>query len=216
MHNIIILGPQGSGKGTQSRMLAEKFNLEQIEPGKRLRQLSEQRSALGKKINYYMNQKGCLVPTYVLINEVLKEWINSLSKTKGVVCDGTPRRLREAIMLEKMLKKTGRVIDYIFFIKISEKETFKRLSIRLTCKKCNKQFIEGKDTSVGEKKCLLCKGKLYKRKDDNEQGVRNRLAIYYKETMLVVNYYKEQGRLIEINGEQTIQAVQRDILQYIK
>jgi len=217
MLSIIIFGQQGAGKGTQAKMLADKFNLEHIEPGRRLREFVERGGKMGKLVDSYINQRGKLVPTSFLINNVLKDWIKSLPKNKGVVCDGTPRRLREAKLLEKMLAANGRIIDYVFLVNISEEETYRRLNKRLTCRQCKKVWIEGVDVKLGEEVCPDDSGELYKRLDDqNKQAIKQRLEIYRLETVSSIDYFRNQAKVIDINGEQSIEKVHQDILAKIE
>ena len=213
--NIIILGPQGSGKGTQAQLLAKKFNLEHLEIGDMLREIATRKNDFSKKVNQIINQQGKLVPTDWII-KMLKLRLQSMPLEQGIIFDGSPRRLVEAKKLEKMLNDLGRKINYVFFVKIGNKESIKRLAIRMTCDKCNQPFILGKDVKRGQKKCPLCGGPLYQRKDDTPEKVRRRLNIYKKETMPVIEYFREKGQSIEINGEQSIKKVREDILSHIK
>ena len=211
---IIIFGPQGSGKGTQAQLLAEKFDLEHIEPGDMLRTLVENGNALAKKIDKIIHQKGGLAPTDLIL-KMIKLRIQSLAPSKGIIFDGAPRRLEEAKLLEKMLQEYGRSISYIFFVDISSQETVKRLSKRWTCKICDKPLITGKDIKSSDDKCPFCGGQIYQRKDDTPQGIKNRLATYQKQTLPVVDYFREKGMLFEINGQQSIKKVHQDILSLI-
>ncbi|TSC95644.1 MAG: adenylate kinase [Parcubacteria group bacterium Athens1014_10] len=213
--NIIILGPQGSGKGTQARLLAEKFNLEHFEIGDMLREIAAGSSEFSKKVDKTINQQGKLVP-YAWIIKMLKLRVQSLSANQGIIFDGSPRRLPEAKNLEKMLNNLGRKIDYVFIVNINEKESLKRLAIRMTCNACNQPFIIGKNVKKGQKKCPLCRGPLYVRKDDTPERIVMRLNIYKKETLPVINYFKKKKQLIEINGEQSVEKVKEDILKNIK
>jgi len=135
---------------------------------------------------------------------------------QGIIFDGSPRRLTEAKKLEKMLADLDRKINYVFFVKISPKESIKRLAIRMTCNKCNQPFIIGKDVKKEQKKCPLCGGPLYQREDDRPEKIRERLNIYKKETMPVVEYFRQRGQLTKINGQQSINKVHQDILNKIK
>lgn len=212
---IIIFGPQGSGKGTQAQLLAEKFNLEHIEPGDMLRSLVEHGNGLAKKVDEIIHQKGKLVPTDLIIR-MMKLRIQSLGPKKGIILDGAPRRLEEARLLEKLLKDFKRSITHVFFVNISPVETVKRLSKRWTCKACDKPLIMGKDIKFEKEKCPFCGGEIYQRKDDTPEGIRKRLATYQKETLLVVDYFRQKGMLVEINGEQPIEAVHQDIISQIR
>jgi adenylate kinase len=211
---IIILGPQGSGKGTQAKLLAEKFDLEHIEPGDMLRTLVEHGDGLAKKVDKIIHQKGGLVPTDLII-KMIRLRIQSLGLEKGIIFDGAPRRLEEAKLLEKMLQEHGRSISHVFFIDITPQETVKRLSKRWTCKICDKPLIMGKDIKSTREECPFCGGEIYQRKDDTPQGIRKRLIIYQKETLPVIDYFRKKEMLVEINGEQSIKKVHQDIVSQI-
>lgn len=213
--NIIILGPQGSGKGTQAKLLAKKLNLEHLEIGDMLREIASGKGEFSKKVDNIINQQGKLVPTKWVL-EMLKLRIQSIPLEQGMIFDGSPRKLFEAKKLEKILEKAGRKIDYVIFVKINDQESIKRLAIRMTCNKCNQPFIIGKNVTRDQKECPLCGGPLYMRKDDTPEKIKMRLDIYKEMTIPVVDYFKKKGQLIEINGEQSIDKVQEDILSKIK
>ncbi len=214
MLNIIITGPQGSGKGTQAKLLAKRYNLEHIEAGNLLRELVERGGSLGQKIDHYL-LKGTLVPTRILINEVLKPRLAKVSPEKGMVFDGIPRRLREAKALEKILSSLGRKITYVFYIEISEKETYERLGKRLTCRGCSRPLILGVDIISLQEKCPHCGGGLYQREDDTEMAIKKRLQVFHRNTIPVIEYFQKKNLVVRINGEQSIEKVQEDIVAVI-
>jgi len=207
--NIIILGPQGSGKGTQAKLLANEFNLEHIETGDALRKIKGEATELGKKVAEIIDQ-GKLVSS-ALIMEIIGKKIMTIVKHKSIIFDGVPRALDQAELLENILKENGRYITHVFFVKISEKETVNRLSKRHICSQCGKIFIIKKDTISKLEKCSKCGGSIIRRKDDTSEGIRKRLSIYQERTFPVVEYYRQKQRLIEINGEQSIEKVFKDI-----
>ncbi|MDD5627166.1 MAG: nucleoside monophosphate kinase [Patescibacteria group bacterium] len=214
MLNIIITGPQGSGKGTQAKLLAKRYNLEHIEAGKLLRDLVKMGNPAGQKINPYL-LRGTLVPTRILIEEVLKPRLSKVPSEKGLVFDGIPRRLREAKALEEILASLGRKISYVFYIEISEKETYKRLGKRLTCKGCSRSFILGVDVADPKEQCPHCGSVLYQREDDTEAAIRKRLEIFKCDTIPVIEYFRKKNLVTRINGEQSIKKVHEDIIAVI-
>ena len=214
---IILLGPPGSGKGTQVRLLQKRFKLEHIGSGNLLRARKKKRDFTGKKIADYIDY-GRRAPTPV----IFKMWMDKMEsfkknpKLKGFIMDGSPRSLYEAEMLEKALKwyewsKSKKVI----LIKISPKESIWRLARRRMCKKCGRNI-----PYIGEfrklKKCDKCGGKLTRRVDDTVKGVKERLRWFKTDVQPSINYYKKRGELIEINGEQSIEDVFKDILKALK
>lgn len=211
---IIIMGPQGSGKGTQAKLLAKKFGLEYVGSGDNLRAQQKTGSFTGKKLISVMN-RGDLVPDLVLVNilgDVLEK-LKENSKIKGVVLDGWNRIMIEAILVEQALDwyEWGKNLKVIL-INISRKESFNRLTKRRQCKKCG-QLIPWVGDFKKLKKCDKCGGELVVRVDDSLVSIKKRLEEYKNKTIPVINYYKKQGRLIGINGEQSIEYVFKDILK---
>lgn len=213
--NILILGPSGSGKGTQAKLLAWRFNLEHLASGAMLRKIIKENTSFGRKINAVIHQQGKFVP-YQWIIKLVREGIKKINKNKGIVFDGFARKLPEIKELEKLLAKIGREIDYVFVIKITNKEALKRLSARRCCSKCGHLFILGKTLKRSEKVCPRCGGEIYQRKDDTRLRILSRLREYKKETLSVIEYLKKKGKIVEIDGEQSIEKVHKDIIKNIR
>ena len=211
--NIILLGPQGSGKGTQAKLLADKFKLEHIETGGALREIKKKDTELGRKVAQIIDT-GKLVPLPI-IAEIIGNKVKTVSKNKGVVFDGIPRTLDQSKSLEKILKKNGRHITHVFFIQISEKESISRLSKRYICSQCGKLFIIEKSAVNKLKKCPKCGGNIIRRKDDTPAGIKQRLKLYKEMTFPVVEYYRQKQKLIEINGEQSVEKVFDNIKSFL-
>jgi adenylate kinase len=209
--NIVILGPQGSGKGTQAELLAKKYGLEHVDMGKTLREIAKFDSPLGKEIYRIQNVTKTLVPSRIL-KGILHLKLNSLPREQGVIFEGVPRTTDQQEYLEKELKESGRKIDAVVFINIPEEESIKRIGKRWTCKKCGLPLIMGVDIKKSSDICPKCGGETYQRLDDTPEGVRKRLEVFRKETMSVVEYYRKRGILIEIDGRASIEEVSRNIL----
>ncbi|MCK4891094.1 MAG: nucleoside monophosphate kinase [Candidatus Pacebacteria bacterium] len=214
--NIIIMGSQGSGKGTQSRLLAEKYDLQIFETGNMLREIASQNTEFGKQIDKIINKKGQLVPWNIMKKEVFDWGLNRLNKEKGIIFDGTPRTMKEIEYLDKKLPEIGKKIDYIFYIEISKKESVKRLSSRKLCKKNAHPLIVGKDLDEEETKCPICCSEVYKREDDTPDKVLKRLEWNKENIKPVVEYYDNQKMIIRVNGEKSIEDVNKEIISYIK
>jgi adenylate kinase len=212
--NLIILGPQGSGKGTQAEKIAEKFGLEHIDMGKFLREVAKMDTPLGKEVYEIQNVTKTLVPSRIL-EEVFTVKMNSMPREQGIVFDGFPRNIDQAQYFEKTLVEFGRLLNKVFFIKLTTEEAVKRISTRRVCEKCKKVFILGKNLENEAVPCSECGGKIIQRIDDTEEGIKKRLEVFEKETLPVINYYKEKGLLVEINGEQGIEEVFQEILSHI-
>lgn len=214
---IVLLGPPGSGKGTQAKFLQKKFALEYIGSGDLLRARKRKRDFTGKKIARWIDA-GKRVPTPVIFR-IWMEKFESLKqdpKLKGFIMDGSPRSLYEAQMLEKALEwydwaKYKKVV----FVKISPKESVWRLTKRRMCQKCGRLI-----PYIGEfrklRKCDKCEGRLIVRVDDTIKGVKERLAWFKTDVMPAIRYYKKRGELQEVNGEQSIEDVFKDILKAVK
>ena len=213
--NIVILGPQGSGKGTQSEMVAQKYGAEHFDTGKLLRQVSKSDTPLGKEIHEIVIEKKELVPSRIL-KEILHLRLNDLQREQGIVFDGVPRNMEQASYFEEALLEFGRKLDKVFFINISEKESIKRISKRWICQKCRKILIMGKDIKNEKEFCPKCSGEILQRADDTPEGVKKRLHVYQEETIPVLDFFKKENLLIEINGEQSIEKVFEDIIKVIE
>lgn len=191
MKNVIIFGPPGAGKGTQSKLIAEKFNLFHVSTGEILRKEIESETILGRVAKHYV-EKGELVPDEVImrmIDEIFVEQ-NKLKKFKGYLFDGFPRTLHQAKELNKMLKQYKQSETIVINIIVSEKEILKR---------------------------LLNRAKLENREDDSEDVIMNRINVYKKQTVEVLNYYKEINiKIVDIDGEDTIENVFKKICKHLK
>jgi len=209
--NLVLLGPQASGKGTQAEKLAEKFNLAYVEMGGILRKIAHQNSSLGSKINELINIKGVLVPDK-LIFQVMNDYLGRIEILKGIIFDGFPRVISQARYLEKFLTKKGQKIDLAIYLTLPRKETFKRLAGRRICEKCGKVYNLLTAPPKREGICDLCGGKLIVRPDETPEKIKRRLEEFEKQTKPLIKFYKEKGILEEVDGNQPIEVVFEDIL----
>jgi len=212
--NIIILGPQGSGKGTQAKMLAKKFNLEHLEMGKLLREIAKQDSPLGKEIHKTINIQGKLVDDKI-IEKVLRSKLHELPRERGIIFDGVPRREDQRKYLDKELKNLDRQLDAVVDISLPEKDSVERLSKRWVCGN-EHALIMGKDIRSKEDKCPVCGSEIRQRIDDTPERIKTRLGIYRKDTKPVIGHYREKGILVEIDGRPSIEEVQKTILDKLE
>lgn len=213
--NIIILGQAGSGKGTQAEILARKYNLDHFDTGKFLRQVARMGGKLGQEVHEIINVKKELVPSRIL-QEVVHLRLADLPCEQGIVFDGVPRNLEQAEYFSVALQEFGRKIDKVFFINIPEEETVTRISSRRICKDCKKVFIMGKDLAKETDRCPVCQGEIMQRIDDTVSGIKKRLNVFAEETMPVINHYKEQGLLVEVDGGRDIEQVAEEIANEVK
>jgi len=213
--NIIILGPQGSGKGTQAERLAKKFNLEHIDMGKFLREVAKTNTKLGKEIHEIINIQGKLVSDKIL-KKVLHIKLADLPREQGIIFDGVPRRQDQLEYFEDAMKESGRKIDAVINVDIPEDESVKRISKRWVCQKNQHVMIMGKDIKSQEDKCPICGSEIFQRIDDTPERVKTRLGIYRKDTKAVIEYYKKKGLLIEVDGRPSIKDVSKNILAEVE
>ena len=213
--NIIVLGPQGSGKGTQAELLAKKYNLEHIDMGKFLREVAKQDTPLGKEIYHIQNVTNTLVPSRIL-KEVLRMKLNSFPREQQVLFEGVPRTPDQQKYLEEEIQNSGRRIDAVIFINIPEEETAKRIFKRWICKKNRHVLIMGIDIHSEKDKCPVDGSEIFQRTDDTPAGIKKRLEVYKNETMPVVEDFRKRGLLVEIDGTPSIEEVNREILKKLE
>lgn len=192
----VMFGPQGSGKTTQGRTLAEHFGVPFIGAGDLLRREIEEKSALGKMVSEYVSS-GMLAPDE-LIDAIVKKQLAEFDLTKGFVLDGYPRNIEQAMSMDKRVK-----VNIAIQLKIKDATAVKRLAGRVQCAKCRTVFHKS-FLSDETKKCQKCGGKLQTREDDKEEIVRQRLAAYHFMTEPMATYYRKTGALLAVNAEQPI------------
>lgn len=208
--NLIISGPQGSGKGTQAKLLAEKFGLVHLETGEILRRITQRNTPFAKKVANWIN-KGILVPDEPMIR-LIKQLLTKKTLKEGFVLDGSPRNLCQAKWLDETLAEKNSEIDKLIFLKINKKEILRRLADRRICPECGQNYnLKTMPPKKGEL-CDDCEVKLTIREDETPQAIARRLASYHRSTAPIIQYYKQKGKVIEINGEQQVDEVYKDIL----
>ena len=203
--NILLLGPPGGGKGTQAKFLIEKFTIPQISTGDMLRAHVKNKTDLGIKAKEYMDS-GRLVPDDVIIG-MMKVRLNEPDASKGYILDGFPRTIPQAIELDKLLYELNQKLNFVIFINVGDDSIVNRMggrrvhpeSGRVYHVEFNPPKVKDIDDETGDKLII--------RKDDQEETVRKRLEIYHKETKPLIDFYKEQKIVHNINGEGNIQDV---------
>jgi len=212
--NIVFLGPPGAGKGTQAKILVERYGIPQISTGDMLREHRAKGTELGKKAQEYMD-KGQLVPDEIIL-EMVKERLSQPDSEKGFIFDGFPRTVAQAEALDKLLAEMGKKLDFALALVVPDELLVERLTGRRTCKNCGMIYhIKYKPPKV-EGKCDVCGGELYQRPDDNEETVRNRLKVYHESTAPLIEYYRKKGLLREIDGSKSIEEITQQIIQILE
>lgn len=204
---IVLLGPPGSGKGTQTERLCSELELTKISTGDLLREAVRNNTPLGAKAKSFMDA-GKLVPNDLVV-DLVKEKMKSLKG--GVILDGFPRSLEQAQLLDRFAK-----IDLVIDIVVNEEKLIKRLTMRRTCKDCSGVYHLEYNPPKDEDKCDKCGGPLFQRSDDTERTVRERLRVYKESTLPLTKFYKEKGILKQVDGEGDISEVYQRILKVIR
>ncbi len=204
---LILLGPPGAGKGTQAKSLSEVLGIAHASSGDLFRDNQARGTDLGKLASTYMRQ-GILVPDEVVINMVLDR-LKEDDCRAGVVLDGFPRTLEQAAALDQALDGEG--VGLVLHMVVSTDELTRRLGGRLLCRDCQAPYQQG---SASER-CTACGGELFQREDDRPEAVQKRIEVYQAQTSPLVEYYRGQGKLADVDGEQAIEAVTRDLLRLV-
>ena len=206
---VILLGPPGAGKGTQAARLAVRLGVMRVSSGDLFREHQEKETELGDLARSFM-ERGVLVPDDVTIKMVM-EWINGPNQAKGFVLDGFPRTQAQAEALDRELDGRGG-IDKVLYIKVSQEELIRRLSGRLVCRGCQTPYHREFSPPEEAYKCDRCGGELYQRDDDKAQAVKKRIQVYEEETEPLVQYYRQGGKLREIDGLGSIEGVEQAVV----
>ncbi len=195
--NIVLLGPPGSGKGTQAKMIAEKYGVVHISTGDILRENVRGGTDLGKEAKTYMDA-GKLVPDELLIN-IIKDRLAKPDVAGGYMLDGYPRTTPQAEAMDKILPELGQKIDVVVNINVPDDELVKRLGGRRMCQ-CGVSYHLKFNPPKKEGICDVCGGELYHRGDDKEEAILNRLEVYKTQTQPLIDYYNTAGIIASING----------------
>jgi adenylate kinase len=211
---VVLLGPPGSGKGTQAKRLVDALGTPHVSSGDLFRHHLSEETELGLMAKSYMEEGG-LVPDDVTVKMVI-ERVSQPDCREGVILDGFPRTLTQAEALDEALAEQGQEVTLVPLIKVSDEEVMRRLTARRVCEDCgavyNLIFNPPEESDV----CDVCGGGLYQREDDNPETVRHRLYTYYKETSPLIGYYFARDLLVEVDGEQSVDQVNEALLEAIE
>ncbi len=204
--NLILLGAPGAGKGTQAELLMEKLSIPGISTGNMLREAMKNGSPVGEKAKYYMDN-GLLVPDEVIL-DIVAERVAQPDCKNGFILDGVPRTLAQAEALEAK----GIKIDHVVSIEIDDNVIEGRMTGRRVCSKCGASYHVVANAPKVEGKCDHCDGELMIRKDDAPETVRRRLQVYHEQTEVLKDFYSKLGKLRLVEGDQTIDGANEEIL----
>ena len=208
---IVMLGPPGAGKGTQAKVLSEKLGIPHVSSGDIFRENMREQNELGVNAAQYIN-RGELVPDDVTI-AMIRERISRPDCDQGVVLDGFPRTAPQAEALDEMLSDLNKgQVNAVPYIDVPSEVLIDRLTGRRTCRAEGHIFHIMFNPPKEEEKCDLDGSELYQREDDTVETVSNRISVYKKQTQPLIDYYQQRGVLLEINGNQAIEAVLDEIM----
>lgn len=211
---VVLMGGPGAGKGTQARRLAEELGLPQVATGDLFRQHMKNKTELGQLAQKYMDA-GELVPDAVTV-DMVRERLAMPDCAQGALLDGFPRTISQAEALDELLAEKGEKISVVPFIQVSPEVLLARLSGRWTCPKCGEVFHTLFNPPKAAGVCDSDGGALYQREDDTEETQRHRIEVYFENTAPLLDYYRQRGLLAEVDGEQSIEGVQKDLVATIR
>jgi adenylate kinase len=212
--DIILIGAQGSGKGTQAALLEKTFQSRHIASGDMFRQAFADKTELGMRAKAYVD-RGELVADEIVVAMMLK-CIEEPASRNGVILDGFPRTLAQAKALDTELHRIGRHIDIVIYLNVSREELLSRLAQRYICRAqqhvYHAKFRPPKVPGI----CDIDGSELYQRADDVGEAIERRLDIFFRETTHVLDYYKGQKKLIEIDADPSVKTVQATLLSHLQ
>lgn len=206
--DYVLFGIQGSGKGTQGKILAERTGAAYFETGGELRRLSREESELGRKVKSII-EAGRLVPNETVM-QIVENFINKTAATAAVF-DGIPRNTEQNSSLTTLLKRHNREYAGIYF-ELSRQEAESRLLARRMCSKCKAVY----PAAFSGSKCKKCGALLVTRSDDNAESIRTRIDIFYKETLPIIEKWRAKGKIISINAAGAIEDVAKELISKLK
>jgi adenylate kinase len=207
---LILLGPPGSGKGTQAKLLCQRLNLLHVSTGDVLREAVRQQTPLGLQAKSFMDQ-GAYVPDQ-LVNELVADLFRQKNNPPRFLFDGYPRTRVQAIALDQLLEKLKLPIDYVVQLLVDEAEIVRRITGRRVCAACGKAFHLQSAPPPAAGTCDACGGTIIQRVDDSEVVIVNRLKVYNATLQELLGYYQQQGKVITLSGQGDIRQINDQIL----
>ncbi len=202
---LILLGAPGVGKGTQGELISQEYGIPQISTGDILRKEVKEGTQLGKEAKKYMDS-GALVPDDVIVR-MMENRIKEDDCRKGFILDGFPRTVAQAEALDIMLKKNNISLNRVILIDVPKNEIIDRLTGRRVCSQCGAVYHIKNNAPKKDGICDRCGGKLIQRNDDTKEVVENRLSVYEKSTMPLIEYYQKTSKLVKVDGMGSIEEI---------
>jgi adenylate kinase len=204
--DIILFGIQGSGKGTQGKILKDRYDMAYFETGAELRRLAKEDTDLGKKVDEIISA-GHLVPNEIVM-EIVENFLKKTPDDKEIIWDGVPRKMVQAKSFDDLLEKKGRNYKAVL-LELSRDEAIRRLTTRRICSDCKEVY----PATYDKEKCEKCGGELVTRQDDNPESIKNRIDAYLDETMPVIEMYDDEDKLIRVDGGKSIEGVSEELFE---
>jgi adenylate kinase len=211
---LILLGPPGAGKGTQAKMLTERFSIPQISTGDILRAAVKDGTPMGRKAKQFMDAGG-LVPDEVVVG-IVRDRLQQPDCNSGFILDGFPRTVAQADALQASLREMDKELDRVISLAVDAEALVERLTGRRTCRQCGRGYHVKFDPPRQVGVCDACGGVLFQRDDDQEETIRKRLQVYADQTAPLISYYRQAGVLMELDGMQPIPQVQKTMLSLLQ
>ena len=211
---LILLGPPGAGKGTQAKMLTERFSIPQISTGDILRAAVKDKTPMGLKAKQYMDTGG-LVPDEVVVG-IVRDRLQEADCINGFILDGFPRTVAQADALQTSLEEMDKALDRVISLDVDAEALVERLTGRRTCKECGRGYHIKFDPPRVDALCDTCGGSLFQRDDDQEETIRKRLQVYVDQASPLISYYRDGDVLVELDGMQPIPQVQEKMLSLLQ
>lgn len=209
-YNLILLGPPGAGKGTQAKLLIERYGIPQISTGDILRAAVKEMTPAGVRAKKFMDD-GALVPDDLVI-DIIRDRLSMADSACGFILDGFPRTVAQADALSKMLRENGKSIDHVISMTVDYGVLLKRIVGRLTCRGCGRGYHLDFDPPATPGICTVCSAELYQRDDDKEETMRARLQTYDSQTAPLIDYYSSLGLLRSVDGLGSIQGINNSLV----
>jgi adenylate kinase len=211
---VVLMGGPGAGKGTQAKRLQTALGIPQVATGDLFREHLQQETELGLLARKYMDA-GELVPDEVTIGMV-RHWLNYRDAASGAIFDGFPRTCPQAEALNALLDEEGEQVDVVLYIHVDREVLLQRLAGRWTCPVCGRVYHSLFNPPSEPGICDVDGAKLVQREDDTEETQRRRIEVYFAQTAPVLDFYRERGLMVEIDGEQSIGEVTADLIEAIE